>query len=448
MCRSTAVVPLLSLVLLGTPTNAGAAAAARQADGDGPAVLPAADADFVKKVNAAVDRADAWLAKGQQEDGGYGVYHFHSNRDYVAGQTALALLARIAAGENQYSDSLTRGFIWLKNHPPKLTYEVGLTLMVFDARSAPVGERQRVDKMTPAELAKYAFPRALQPGDADYLQPLVERLVRERFHECWSYGNDTTGQVATTADMSNTQYAVLGLKAASRMGLEFDRGVLADVLEYFLDHQQPSGKEVKWIDVRDGQDGKPKEYARKVEAKGFCYTYGTRDGPELCGSRACIGIACIELALDDLLTKGKGAALAVARKRRRDAVVSIDSALAWMQERFSVTQNPLDPLPPAGRAPPPAGGPGAPPPPPAGPGAGYFYYYLYALERVGALTARKYIGRHDWYREGADELIARQLPDGSWPSGGYDNELVNTCFALLFLRRATLRGSVTVSGDH
>src|SRR2546429_2454732 len=44
------------------------------------------------------------------------------------------------------------------------------------------------------------------------------------FRSCWSYGsNDPSGARPTTADMSNTQYAVLGLKAASRLGLKFDR---------------------------------------------------------------------------------------------------------------------------------------------------------------------------------------------------------------------------------
>jgi hypothetical protein len=390
-----------------------------------PPAAPASDAEFTKAVNAAVDRGDAWLAKQQQEDGGFGVFHFHRGRDYVAGKTALALLARIAAGGNPNSEPIERGFAYLLKNPPKLTYEVGLTLMAFDARCAPVGELQQVARMSAAELAKYAFPRALRPGDKEYLQPLVERLAKERYRECWSYGNYATGFAAREADMSNTQYAALGLKAASRLGLDFDRALFADLLDYVLDHQGTKSVEVKWIDVQEGADGKAREYARKVDARGFCYPYGARDEAELCASRACIAIACIELALDDLLTKGKGEPLARARKRRRDAAKAVESQLAWLQHHFAVDRNPTS----------------------AGGAAGYWLYYLYALERVGALTGRKWIGRHDWYREGAEELLRRQRPDGSWESGGYDDELVNTCFALLFLKRATLRGSVTASGD-
>jgi hypothetical protein len=409
-------------------TSAAAAVVALLAAQAAPPAPPAAapaDAEFTKRVNAAVDRADEWLQKRQQPDGGYGVYEFDGGRTYVAGQTALALLARIASGESAFSDSIRRGFEHLKKNPPRLTYETGLTLMVFDARAAPVGERLALTRMTPDELSKYAFPRTLEPGDREYLQPLVDRLSRERFKQGWSYGGNATNAPPTTADLSNTQYAVLGLKAASRMGLTFDRALFSDLLEYLLDVQEPGGKEkeIKFVDLRDGADGKPKRYARRVEARGWAYTWGTRGGDEVVGSRTCIGIGCLLLTLDDLLTKGNGMPLQIARRRRKQVGDAIESGLAWLQQNFAVEHHP--PLRPGAVEP------------------GYFYYYLYALERVGALTDRRYVGEHDWYREGAEELLKRQRPDGSWPSGGWDNELVNTCFALLFLRRATLRGSIT-----
>jgi hypothetical protein len=457
----------------------------------GPEVLPAKDAEFVAAVNQAVDRADDWLARQQQADGGWGVYHGNGDRAYVAGKTALALLARIAAGQNQYAEAMSRGYAHLFAHPPKFTYEVGLTLMAFDARAAPVGEWQQVERMTGAELAKYTFPRSVEQRDRDYLQPLVDRLAKERYHECWSYGNYGTGFAARGADMSNTQFAALGLRAGSRLGLEFDRKLFADLLDYVLDHQETKGASVKLIDVQEGKDGKPKEYARKVEARGFGYSYGTRDGAEIAGSRACIAIACIQLALEELLTKGKGDALARARKRRKEAVAAIHSQVAWLQEHFTVSQNPTGdggngfgvglggpgggPVGPPGGGPgggPPGGGPGGGPPaggpggaggPPGGgpggepgrgfgdapgEGAGFLYYYLYAMERVGALTDRKWIGRHDWYREGAEELIRRQAPDGSFPPASFgDDPHCNTCFALLFLKRATLRSSVTAGAQ-
>ena len=35
----------------------------------------------------------------------------------------------------------------------------------------------------------------------------------------------------------------------------------------------------------------------------------------------------------------------------------------------------------------------------------WHYYYLYGLERAGRLSARRKIGEHDWYREGAKFLV-------------------------------------------
>jgi hypothetical protein len=61
-----------------------------------------------------------------------------------------------------------------------------------------------------------------------------------------------------------------------------------------------------------------------------------------------------------------------------------------------------------------------------------FYYYLYGIERVGAFFDTELIGDHPWYRDGAERLLARRSGNGSWEGNEKD-----TCFALLFLRRAS-----------
>jgi hypothetical protein len=42
-------------------------------------------------------------------------------------------------------------------------------------------------------------------------------------------------------------------------------------------------------------------------------------------------------------------------------------------------------------------------------------YERYGVERIGVLSGAKYIGRHDWYREIADAIVAAQAPNGNWP---------------------------------
>jgi hypothetical protein len=64
-------------------------------------------------------------------------------------------------------------------------------------------------------------------------------------------------------------------------------------------------------------------------------------------------------------------------------------------------------------------------------GAGDFYYF-YGLERAGILTDTSKIANRDWYKEGATWLLANQKLTGQWGVGSAD-----TCFSILFLRRAT-----------
>ncbi len=67
-------------------------------------------------------------------------------------------------------------------------------------------------------------------------------------------------------------------------------------------------------------------------------------------------------------------------------------------------------------------------------GNGNKLYYLYGLERAGRLSGQRYFGAHDWYREGAEELV--QLQDrlsGSW-NDSY-GPVISTSFALLFLAK-------------
>ncbi|HKS15795.1 MAG TPA: hypothetical protein VJU16_00625, partial [Planctomycetota bacterium] len=92
------------------------------------------------------------------------------------------------------------------------------------------------------------------------------------------------------------------------------------------------------------------------------------------------------------------------------------AGLAWLQANYSVRGCP----------------------PSAGFWSVFHLYYLYSLERVGVLYGIRDIGGHDWYLEGAVLLIRDQRPDGGWFS--YDEiPVVDTAFALLFLKKATLK---------
>jgi hypothetical protein len=70
-----------------------------------------------------------------------------------------------------------------------------------------------------------------------------------------------------------------------------------------------------------------------------------------------------------------------------------------------------------------------------------YLYYMYALERVGMLYGTELIGTHKWYPEGARVLVDTQDAGGSW------GDTTDTCFALLFLKRAT-RNLAVATGDR
>jgi hypothetical protein len=80
------------------------------------------------------------------------------------------------------------------------------------------------------------------------------------------------------------------------------------------------------------------------------------------------------------------------------------------------------------------------------PGYSWFhYYYLYGIERVGVLTKREFIGDQQWYNTGARWLVDQQGEAGSWQAEDwgathvpYRTDTVDTAFALLFLRKATI----------
>jgi hypothetical protein len=69
--------------------------------------------------------------------------------------------------------------------------------------------------------------------------------------------------------------------------------------------------------------------------------------------------------------------------------------------------------------------------------AGKLYYFLWSLERMAVLYDLKTIGGKDWYRWGAEILLAQQGSDGGW-HGEYTLGGCDTCFALLFLKRSNV----------
>ncbi|MEW4569128.1 DUF4159 domain-containing protein [Tautonia sp. JC769] len=197
----------------------------------------------------------------------------------------------------------------------------------------------------------------------------------------WSY----TIQKGQSADNSNAQYALLGLNAAAEVGIPVDDRVWQLARQYWEQSQRLSG--------------------------GWGYTM-TPNNP-VTASMTTAGISSLVITG---LRRIQSRELLVGDEIRNCGEgginPNIQRALDWMGANFRVDTN-------------------------LGRGMTWKYYYLYGLERAGRLSGQRYFGSHDWYVEGAEELV--QLQDkllGNWPrNAGEDSPVITTSFALLFLSK-------------
>jgi hypothetical protein len=74
----------------------------------------------------------------------------------------------------------------------------------------------------------------------------------------------------------------------------------------------------------------------------------------------------------------------------------------------------------------------------------WHYYWIYSVERAGSAAGADWFGERPWFKEGSDWLVSKQNADGSWGGEGEGKKVANTCWAILFLRRATR--SIVYSG--
>ncbi|MCA9236953.1 MAG: DUF4159 domain-containing protein [Planctomycetales bacterium] len=209
----------------------------------------------------------------------------------------------------------------------------------------------------------------------------------------WSYPQGMGG------DNSNSQFAVLALYAAEHAGAQVQKETWELAEAYWRKCQRPDGAwgyQPDWVGI---------------------------------GSMTCAGVGAMIICTGQ---QGDGSAK-VDDQRVECCLPAKDddwlkNAERWMGRNFSVAKNP------GSRA--------------------WHYYYLYGLERFGRLTARRFIGEHDWYREGAEFLLSQQDPfSHHWTGSPHaeDNPHIATSLALLFLSKGrwpVLMGKLEYGSDH
>ncbi len=310
-------------------------------------------------INEAIDRGVDWLLDRQLRDGSW-AGHADSFR---SGQTALSMYALLKCGVPRTHPAVERALLYIQHNPPVKTYAVSCLLMALEALGNPEHRpwmEEQLEQLLDWQGAP--GPKRQEPG-------------------MWAYPD-------SVADLSNTQYAALGLRAAHKAGLEIPTRAWQRLLDNTLQYQTDSER----VESTTGEG----RTTTGMEIAGFRYRRSDNYA-NATGSMTTAGVSIVQICLQGLGDK-------LGRGPRREAEQAMQRGVNWLDYNFAVDKNP-------------------------GMG-GRLHYYLYGLERVGALLGMDYIGSHDWYWEGARFLIKDQRDDG-WHSDE------GTCFGLLFLAKAT-----------
>lgn len=371
-------------------------------------------ASFRQAVREALERGVARLRRLQAPGGTWG----DPTDRFALGHTALPTLALLKAGVPATDPQVEKAFGAMAGLPRDQVYSVGTWLMALAALYAPAVDTgdEEVGTARESRLDPKATRARLSRAHRDAVEAGVDFLVRAQgARGLWDYGLPASA-AARGFDLSNSQYALLGLRAALDCGLEVPPAVWRAALRELVAIQEPAGPEVELVEqeVRDGYVLRSRTRAR---ARGWRYSDRRKHGPlgenTVHEHGATASMTTAGLAMVATCTEGLWRSRRFSGKDRREAAVAVRDGLAWMQQHYSVTENV-----PLGRP--------------------HYHYYLYGLERAGMLTGRRWIGPHDWYRDGADQWLAQEQPGGGW------GDHVATAFGILFLKRATRRADTVV----
>jgi len=343
-----------------------------------------------RDINAAIDRGVKHLKGLAQEDGSY-----KPHGKYDVGTTALAMLTLCACGVPRTDPVVEAGLNYVFARSPRKTYERAVALMAIEQAYTPPGESHR---SRAAELR-----RDLPDNRRRHCAGLAAALERDAIAPgAWAYQAHPGGRYIVHPDSSNTQYAVLGLRAAARMDIPVKVQTWEGVVRYFEQVRERKAPRATVSLVREGAV-QPTEHRVRAAAG---YRYSTTR-PHAWASMTSAGIASLAIAREQLLHKRM-----LPPKLATRIGHLILGGWAWLDRHWAMDRHALHPH------------------------GQWYYYYLYSLERAAILDGVKRVGDKDWYREGAAQLLARQKESGSWDDKEKE-QITKTCFALLFLRRAT-----------
>lgn len=480
------------------------------------------------RVNDAIDAGVAWLRAQQGEDGSFPLAPrtehglplgdastMWAGGPWDKGLAALSVYTLAVCGVEGEDPALERGFaylrrLWAERTPAGdrlrpgstddgiSTYFVSLCLLALDAAhnrgAVPLSkgppDRKRAGRKLLGKV-DFAFAEELvawleaaqDPGRDGDASRRPKRGRRRRAPSSkrapspadgGGFGYGSPADAAGYHDHSNSQFAVLGLKSAARLGVQVSDVAFLRALRHFLAVQEAEGPAVDRVDAPDAADEKagraPGETRTTDEstpaqdvARGWGYMCpnstrtespggapgglppglppgtipGLPEGATLEGGEGIMGDATASM------TAGGVSTLVICRSElagvrgftkalRQLTVKGIRDGLAWLAVYLEEEGEREAELPPARL--------------PGGLEIGGLlddFYFLYGLERACILGGVGAVGGIAWYDVGARRIVDRQRADGAFhsrsQSNGNGRPEIDTCFALLFLKRAVFR---------
>jgi hypothetical protein len=397
-----------------------------------PARLPP---ELQEKVNRASDRGLAWLRKTQQDDGGWTLW----GGGYKVGCTALGGLTLLECGVPPDDPQVKKAAAYVRAGLPGLTqtYELSTAVLFLDRLGDPA------DEPLLRTLALRLVAGQLPSGGWNYNCPLLGPDEEERFLKALQLnrarnradlmvpgpagndmpppGNDPPDPAPPGARFPDPDPA-----AAARMAAQLPPAlrnapallppeVSKKNVSGGTDDSDNSNTQFAALALlAAGRHGVPTGRTLALVARRFrssggggvnAWAYKPSTGSH--GSRSMTGAGLLGLAIGYGLGAGPGGQ----RQDLKDP--RAEQALARLGE--SLNEDILD------------------------------LYFLWTLERVALLFNLPTVGGKDWYAVGAERIVKGQKEDGSWQTGNSigSHPLADTCFALLFLKRANLAKELT-----
>ncbi len=358
-------------------------------------VLKLSDARLARLVNKSIADGVKWIKKKQKKDGSWGLY----GGKHRLGYNALCLLALLGSGVKPEDPVVVKGFEYLTKQKMTMTYDAALYLMALEAKYSPTPEalHQMTAKQRKRALAQ--IPKKISKPDRKRIYAATRFLLGDDdYQKRWGYPHTNP----KSYDNSNSQYGVLGLLSATRCGVKLPGSLWSNIARFWLAEQDSTGPMVEVQKRRRRKRGKSDfVYTVHAKARGWNYRRPSRGTGGAYGSMTLAGIASLAICRSRLWQAGL-----LSRKMSTKIDESMQDGLAWMQQHYDLRRNPGKKL-------------------------SWFYYYLYGLERAGVLAQAPLIGQHNWYREGAALLVTWQR------RGAWNANVMESCFALLFLKKAT-----------